>query len=60
MCDRGPNGSGGCYRPGYAECFGGVVCSSGMLYCGPGQNGPGGCYRPGYRKCNAGSVLEAE
>ena len=56
MCAKGANGSGGCYRPGYAECFGGAVCSSGMRYCAAGSKGSGGCYRIGYRECHDGAI----
>ena len=45
MCSPGPNGRGGCFRPGYATCNAGAVCSSGMSYCARGSAGPGGCYR---------------
>jgi hypothetical protein len=49
-CAAGPNGPGGCYRPGHATCSGGAVCSSGESFCSNGQGG-GDCYRPPYYRC---------
>lgn len=45
-----PNGPGGCYRPGSANCISGAVCSAGENFCSNGQGG-GDCDRPPYYRC---------
>ncbi|SMO43510.1 hypothetical protein SAMN06265173_102230 [Thalassovita litoralis] len=50
-CPAGPYGPGGCYRPGYAECKGGLICTGGMRVCVPSNGGPAYCYAPQKGNC---------
>ena len=59
VCRPGRYGRGGCYRPGYARCFSGRVCSSGLTACPPGRFGGGGCYRPVSARCTAGLICSS-
>jgi hypothetical protein len=50
-CPAGPYGPGGCYKPGYAECKGGLICTGGMKVCVPSNGGPAYCYAPRNGNC---------
>lgn len=50
-CPPGPYGPGGCYKPGYAECKGGLICTGGMKVCVPSNGGPAYCYAPRNGNC---------
>lgn len=52
VCSAGSYGPGGCYKPGYATCTAGLVCTGGMQACAPSNGGQPYCYKPGYGKCN--------
>lgn len=53
-CAAGPNGWGGCYVPGAAQCFSGMICETGASVCPPGKSGEGGCYDPRVARCHGG------
>lgn len=53
-CAAGPNGWGGCYVPGAAQCVSGMICESGASICPPGKNGEGACFDPRTARCNEG------
>ena len=55
-CAAGPNGWGGCYVPGPAQCFSGMICESGASACPPGKNGEGACYDPRTARCDQGTL----
>jgi hypothetical protein len=50
-CPPGPHGPGGCYKPGYADCKGGLICTGGMKVCVPSNGGPAYCYAPQNGNC---------
>ena len=50
-CPAGPYGPGGCYKPSYAECKGGLICTGGMKVCVPSNGGPAYCYAPQNGNC---------
>ena len=51
-CAPGSYGPGGCYKPGYANCTAGLVCTGGTIACKPSNGGAAYCYKPGYGTCN--------
>lgn len=55
-CAAGPNGWGGCYVPGPAQCHSGMICETGASVCPPGKNGEGSCYDPRVARCDDGAV----
>ncbi len=50
-CAPGPYGPGGCYKPGYAECKGGLICTGGMKVCVPSNGAAAYCYAPQNGNC---------
>ncbi len=52
VCPAGSYGPGGCYKPGYANCTAGLVCTGGMIACAPSNGGQPYCYKHGYGSCN--------
>ena len=52
VCAPGSYGPGGCYKPGYATCTAGLVCTGDMVACAPSNGSQPYCYKPGYGNCN--------
>lgn len=55
-CAAGPNGWGGCYLPGPAQCLSGMICQRGASVCPPGKNGEGACYDRRIARCDDGAL----
>jgi hypothetical protein len=60
-CQAGAWGTGGCYLPGYAQCYAGLICGEGRGTnpCPPGPKGPGGCYTPTFGRCDQGAIVSS-